>query len=171
MVDTVEWACVLCVSMCTEQVEQKSASNFMLRLNIPLWKLFGWFRRLQLWAAGDWQLHHNNAPTHASPRLMQSFLVKHQITQVTQPHYTLQLLAFPKTKITLEREQISDHWWDSGQHSRAAGGDFNKGFCRVFWTVEEVLRELCEVPRFLLWRGLRHHCPVYNVSCILYLFQ
>ena len=38
---------------------------------------------LRLWAAGDWQLHHNNVPTHASC-LVQRFLVKHQITQVTQ---------------------------------------------------------------------------------------
>ena len=31
--------------------------------------------------------------------------------------------------------------------------------------------ELCEVPRCLLGRGLRYHCPLYNVSCILYLLQ
>ena len=41
------------------------------------------------------------------------FFVKHQITQVTQlldsPDLApLQLLAFPKTKITFEREEISD---------------------------------------------------------------
>ena len=33
------------------------------------------------------------------------------------------------------------------------------------------LGELCEVPRCLLWRGLRSyvpHCPMYNVSCTLY---
>ena len=28
------------------------------------------------------------------------------------------------------------------------------------------LGELCEVLRCLLWRGLRRHCSVYNVSCI-----
>ena len=33
---------------------------------------------------GNWQLHHNNTPAHAS-RLVQGFLAKHQITQVTQP--------------------------------------------------------------------------------------
>ena len=33
------------------------------------------------------------------------------------------------------------------------------------------LGKLCEIPRGLLWRGLRHHCPRYNVSCILHLFQ
>ena len=39
---------------------------------------------------GAWQLHHDNAPAHAS-RLVQSFLVKHQITQVTQPPYSTDL--------------------------------------------------------------------------------
>ena len=33
------------------------------------------------------------------------------------------------------------------------------------------LGELCEVPRFLLWRGLRYYCPMYGVSCILRLLQ
>ena len=31
-----------------------------------------------------------------------------------------------------------------------------------------MLGKLCEVPRCLLWRGLRHHCPIYNVSCIFF---
>ena len=30
------------------------------------------------------------------------------------------------------------------------------------------LEGLCEVPRCLLWRGLRHHCPIYNVSRIFF---
>ena len=33
------------------------------------------------------------------------------------------------------------------------------------------LGELCEVPRCLLWRELRHHCPMYNISCIFYVLQ
>ena len=89
-----------------------------------------------------------------------------------QPRFgTLWLLVFPETKITVEREDISDHWWDSGKYNRAADGDSNTGFCRGFWTVEEMLQELWEFPMCLLWRGLRHHCPMYNVSCILYLLQ
>ena len=71
-----------------------------------------------------------------------------------------------KTKITFEREEISDPLWDSRKYDGATYGYSNKGFCRVFWTVEEILRELCEVPRWLLWRGLRHHCPVHNIFCI-----
>ena len=38
-----------------------------------------------------------------------------------QPRFgALRLLAFPKTKITFEREEISDHHWDSGKSNRAA---------------------------------------------------
>ena len=94
-------------------------------MNIPAWKLFGWFRRPQLWATGDWQLHRDNTPIHAL-RLMQSFLVKHQIAQVTQPLYSPDLAPcnfwlFPKLKSSLKkREEISDHWQDSGKYDRAA---------------------------------------------------
>ena len=64
---------------------------------------------------------------------------------------TLWLLAFPNTKITFERGEISDRWWDSGKYD---GGSW--------WQ----LGEPQEVPRYSLWRGLRCHCPVYSVSCI-----
>ena len=30
------------------------------------------------------------------------------------------------------------------------------------------LGELCEVLRCLLWKGLRCHCPMYNVFCIFF---
>ena len=106
----------------------ESASNFVFSLNIPPWKLFGWFRRLQLWATGDWQLHHDTTCP-LMHQALYSFLGKHQITQVTQPPYTryvaLQLLAFSKTKITFEKE-ISGHQWDSGKYDGAANGDWEK---------------------------------------------
>ena len=35
------------------------------------------------------------------------------------------LLAFPKTKITFERDEISNHWWDSGKYNRTADGDWD----------------------------------------------
>ena len=69
-----------------------------------------------------------------------------------QPRFgVLKLLAFPKTKITFEREEISDCQWDSGKYNR-------------WW-----LGESCKIPRCLLWRGLRRHCPLYLVSsCIFF---
>ena len=134
----------------------KSAWNFALSLNIPLQKLFRWFRRPQLWATCDWQLHHHNTPTHASC-LMQSFFwetLNHPGDSAPlQPRFgTLWLLDFPKTKITFEREEILDH----------------PRFRKIRWCSWWQLAELCEVPRCLLWRGLRLHCPMYSVSCIFF---
>ena len=59
----------------------------------------------QLWATGDWQLYHNT-PAHASC-LIESFLVKLQITQVTQALYGPDLAPcdfwlFPKLKSPLK---------------------------------------------------------------------
>ena len=90
----------------------------MLNLNIPPWKLFGWFRRPQLGATGDLQFHHDNAPAHPS-HLVQRFLretLNHPCDSAPlQPRFgTRWLLAFPKTEITFEREEISDSQWDSG---------------------------------------------------------
>ena len=99
------------------------------------------------------------------------------VAQVTQPPYSPDLVPcdfwlFPKLKSPLKKRrfQTIDEIQEYCQN-RAADGDSNKGFCREFWTMEEMLGELCEVPRCLLWRDLRHHCPMYNVSCILYLLQ
>ena len=40
-----------------------------------------------------------------------------------QPRFgILWLLDFSKTEITFEREEISDHWWDSGKYNKAADG-------------------------------------------------
>ena len=68
------------------------------------------WKQPQLWAMGDWQLHHNNAPTHASC-LVQSFMARHQITQVTQPHYSPDLAPcdvwlFPKLKSPLKGKRF-----------------------------------------------------------------
>ena len=65
---------------------------------------------IQKAAASDWQLHHNNAPTHVSC-LVQSFFVKHQITQVTQAPYSPDLVAsdfwlFPKLKSPLKGKRL-----------------------------------------------------------------
>ena len=79
-------------------------------------------------------------------------------------------LLFPKLKSSLKgkgfqtsneiRKIQQGSWWR-----------FQQRILSVLWTVEEILGELCEVPRCLLWKELRHHCPTYNVSCILYLLQ
>ena len=37
---------------------------------------------------------------------------------------TLRILTFPKTKITFERQEILDCWWDSGKYNIAADGNW-----------------------------------------------
>ena len=66
---------------------------------------FGWFGSLQLWTTGDLQLHHNNAPVQCIT------LAKHQITQVTQSPYSLDLAScdfwlFPKLKSPLKGKRF-----------------------------------------------------------------
>ena len=101
--------CVAIAFKTTEQVEQRISIKFCVKLEHPPWKVFGWFRRPQLWATGDWQLHHNNMPAQAS-RLPQRFLVK-QNTQVTQPPYSPGLVPcdfwlFPKPNSPLKRKRF-----------------------------------------------------------------
>ena len=106
------------------EYSNESASNFAFSLNIPPWKLFGWFRRPQLWANGYWKLHHNNVPTHAeSGAEFFGEASNHPGDSAPlKPRFgTLWIWLFPKI-VTFEREEISDHWWDSGKYNRAADG-------------------------------------------------
>ena len=144
--------CVAIAFKMTERVEQRICIGFCIELEHscaePIWMV----QRPQLWAAGDWQLHHGNMPAHAS-RIVQSILAKHEITQVTQPPCSPDLgpcnfWLFPKLKSPLKGKRFRKIQQGSG------------------WPLE-----LCEVPRCLLGRGLRRHCPLCNVSCVLYLLQ
>ena len=107
----------------TEWVEQQICIQFCIELEHSSVETIYMIQKAI--ATGDWQLQYDNMLTCES-HLMQSFLVKHQITQMTQPPLqprfgALQLLAFPKTKITFAREEISDHWW---KYNRAAEGNW-----------------------------------------------
>ena len=87
-----------------EQVQQWICIKFCIKLEHSS---VGTIQIIQkLWALDDWQLHHDNVPAHAS-HLMQSFLAKHQITQLTQPAYSTDLALrdfwlFPKLKSPLK---------------------------------------------------------------------
>ena len=85
-----------------------------------------------------------------------------------QPSFgALQLLAFPKTKITFVREEISDRQWDSGKYDGAADGNSKKGFCRVFWTVEETLGELYWDPKVPILKGTEAPLSYVHSLCLL----
>ena len=140
-------------------VEPRICTKFCVKLEHSSTEPMQWFKRPQLRATADWQLHHDNVPARAS-HLVQFFggTWNHPDDSAPlQPRFgTLRLLASPKTKITFEREEISDHQWNSGKYDGAADGDW-----------ENYVRTQGAYIR----RELRHHCLMYNVSCILYLLQ
>ena len=85
------------------------------------------------------------------------FLAKHHITQVTQSPCSPDFVScnfwlFPKLKSSLK-----------GKRFRPL-----MRFRKTRWGSWWWLGELCEIQSCLLWRGLRHHCPMYNVSCIFF---
>ena len=66
---------------------------------------------------GDWQLHHDDMPSHA-PHFVQSFLAKHQIAQGTQPPYSpdsvpCDFWLFPELKSPLKGKRFET--MDEGQ--------------------------------------------------------
>ena len=69
-----------------------------------------------------------------------------------QPRFgALWLLAFPKTKITFERKEISDHWWNSGKYDGAADGDW----------------ENCVMSQGAYW-SIIILCTMFLISCIFF---
>ena len=136
------------------QWSSKSASNFVLS-NLEHSSAETILMIQRATAVGNWWLaaSSHNTPAHAL-HLMQSFLVKQQTTQVTQPRYSPDLAPcnfwlFPKLKSPLK----------------------GKGFQTTYEIQGNTTGPPMVISRCLLWRGLRQHCPVYNVSCVLYLLQ
>ena len=147
----------------SKQVEQWICNKFCVKLEHSSTETIRMIQKAA--AVGNWWLaasspqHSCSCITHAS-RLVQRFWKKHQITKVTQSPYSPDLTLcdfwlFPKLKLPLKgkRFQTIDEIQENTTGQLMATG------------------KLCEVPRCLLWRGLRHPCPTYNVSYILYLFQ
>ena len=110
--------CVALTFKMTEQVEQQICIKFCFKLEHSSTETaFRWFGRPQLWATGDWQLHHDDMPSHA-PHFVQSFLAKHQIAQGTQPPYSpdsvpCDFWLFPELKSPLKGKRFET--MDEGQ--------------------------------------------------------
>ena len=110
----------------TEQ-SNKSVSSFALSLNITPWKTIWMIQKDP--AMGNWWL------AASSQQCVHSHITSHTVFCRTsnhpgesaplQPRFgTLWLLAFPKTKITFEMKEISDHERNSGKYGSAAEGDW-----------------------------------------------
>ena len=77
-------------------------------------------------------------------------------SSLLQPRFgALQLLAFPKTKITFEREEISDCWWDSGKYDRVVDGNW-----------EDCVRS--QGRYFEGGWGVIVPCTMFLISCIFF---
>ena len=147
--------CVYCVAIkfkMTEWVEQLSASNFVLSLNVPPWKQFGWPE-----GCSCGQLMIGSFITTVHPLSCRTFW-----QNIKSPRRLGPAIWHP---VNSSFSQNWNHLWK--------GRDFRplmrfRKIQRCSWWQ---LGELCEVPRRLLWRGLRHHCPVYSVYFTLYLLQ
>ena len=101
--------CVTLTFKMTEQVEQWICIKFWIKLEHSWAETIWMIQKAAAMATGDWQLHHY-VPAHA-PRLMQRFLVKHQITRVTQPPKSPDLAPwdfwlFPKLKSPLKGKRF-----------------------------------------------------------------
>ena len=102
--------CVAIACKMTEQVEQWICNKFCVKLERSSAETIQIIQKAPAVATGEGQLHHDNAPAHAS-RLTQIFLVKYQITQVTQPPYCQELVLcnfwiFPKLKSPLKGKRF-----------------------------------------------------------------
>ena len=102
--------CVAVAFKMTEQVEQQICIKFCIKLEHSSFETIWMIQKAT--GMGDWQLHHDNAPAHAS-HLLQFFgkiLTHPWDSSHLQPRFgILPLLAFSKTKITLEWEEALDH--------------------------------------------------------------
>ena len=105
--------CVAVTFKMTERVKPRICIKFCFKLEHSSMETMPMIQKAELWATGDWQIHHDNVPTHAS-HLMQRFFGKTSNppgdSAPLQPRFgALRILAFPQTKNTFEREAISDH--------------------------------------------------------------
>ena len=99
--------CVTVTFKMTEQVEKRLCSKFCIKLEHSSTETIQMIQKTAGMGTGDWQLHH---ATDAS-RLMQTFLAKHQITQVTQSPYSPDLVScnfwlFPRLKSPLKGKRF-----------------------------------------------------------------
>ena len=154
-----EWACVVCVATTLGVSRATNLHQILCEAWTFLHRIYSDdLEGCSAGQTGDWQLYHNLMPAHVSC-LMQFFCEtsNHPGDSVPlQPRFgALQLLAFPKTKITFEKEEISDHQWDSGKSDGAADGNW-ENYVRSQSAYHEGD-----------W-GIIVLCTVFLVSCIFF---
>ena len=129
-VDAIEWHvyCVAVTVKVIEQVEQCICIKFCVKLEHSSAETIQMIQKAT--AIGNWWgAASSQQRAHSCVTSHEEFFGEtsnHPSDSIPlQPRFdALWLLTFPKTKITFEREEISDHWWDSGKYSGAADSDW-----------------------------------------------
>ena len=126
--EDIEWACVLCGHHIeNEQVEQRISIKFCVKFEHSSMETIGMIQKAT--AMGNWWLAASSRQrTRSCIMSCTVFLWNIKSLRWLSPLQSrfgaLWLLAFPKIKITFEREENSDHQWDSGKYKGAADGDW-----------------------------------------------
>ena len=145
--------CVAVLFKMTEQVEQGICIKFCIKLEHSsmetIWMTQKAAAMGNCWLATSQQRARSCI---TSPPPVQGFLAKHQITQVTQPYSpdlaSCDFWLFPKLKSPLKGKRFQTV--DEIQENTTGKLMIPTKDFAVFWTVEETLGELCEVPRCLV---------------------
>ena len=128
-VDAIEWACVLCgCHVPNEWVEQQICIEFYVKLEYASAETIRMIQKAvamgNWWlAASSWQ--HTRSRITSCAEFFDKISNDPGDSAPLQPRFgALQLLAFSKTKVTFEREEISDHQWDSEKYDGAVDGNW-----------------------------------------------
>ena len=157
--------CVTVTFIMTERAEQGICIKFCMKLEHSSTETIPTIQKAA--AMGKWWLAH-----HILCRDFWWNIKSPRWLNPLQPRFgALQLLAFPKTKITFERGEISDHPWDSGKYNEAADGDSNKGYWRVWFEQWKRCWENCVRSQGAYMEGawgVIVLCTMFLVPCIFF---
>ena len=119
--------CVVVVFKMTEWVEQRICIKFCIKLELSSTETIWMIQKAAVmgnwWLAASSQQHVCSCIT--SLAVFWQNIKSPRWLRPLQPRFgTLEILAFSKTKITFDREEIIDYWWDSGKYDGAADADW-----------------------------------------------
>ena len=150
--------CVVITLKMTEWVEQSICIIFCIKLEHSSLETIGMIQKAA--AIGNWWLATSSGQSACSCITLCSEFFWYNIKPLVWPSPlpprfgALQLLAFPKTKITFEREEISDCRW----------------LRKIQWCSWRWLGELHEIPSTYFegdWGGIVL-CTIFLVSCVFF---
>ena len=129
-VDTIEWACVLCGRHIQNNwVEQWICIKFCIFEHSSaetIWMIQKAAAMGNWWLAASSQQRAHSCLTSYAEFFGETSNHPGDSVPLWPRLGALWHLPFPKTKMTFEREEISDHQWDSGKCDRAADGNWKK---------------------------------------------